>query len=139
MLAHRLPDEAPIFLLFDIRSIRSVSLALRVVSKERFEHFLIAIKGSLPIDGFAWIDDGVEVKRIDAKVGLVFPESRAFDTRFSDLITAHPDAKVVHEAFLTEEWEGLDQLLVLKDSLSLQGNRKLKGFEATGAQVQVVY
>lgn len=139
MLAHRLPDEAPIFLLFDLGPMQSVSKALRVISKQRFEHFLIAIKGSLPVDRFVWSEDGIEMKKIVAATGAVFPENRAFDLKFDALLAENRDAKAVYETSLTEDWEGLDRLLVLNNSLSLQGNRKLKGFEATAAQVQLIY
>ena len=40
--------------------------------------------------------------------------------------------RVISEAFLTEDWEGIDVLHVLEVALTSQGVRKIKGFEATG-------
>jgi hypothetical protein len=134
MLSHRLPDEVPIFLLFDLRSFNSPSEALQIISKERFEHFLVALQDrNLPLDGFIWNDAGVQSRQIKSLQGLVFPESSS--DRFDSLLGRYPKAKIVFEAFLIDEWEGLDQLIVLEGSLGMQGARKLKGFEAAGGEV----
>ena len=46
------------------------------------------------------------------------------------------DLKIIFETFLSEEWDGLDHLIALEDSLSIQGLRKIKGFEVSGGVVE---
>ncbi len=139
MLSHRLPDEVPVFLLFDIRDIGSPADALQVISKERFEHFLVALRDrGLPLDGFVWDEKGVWSRSVKTSHGIVFPERRSYATSFNDLLKSQSGAKIVFEAFLTEEWEGLDRLFVLKGSMGMQGERKLKGFAATEGEVEFV-
>ncbi len=139
MLAHKLPDELDVLLLFDERSIASRAEALSLLSNERFAHFTLGLRGdALLRDGFVWDESGkLERRKIQTKTGLVFPER--FDARFDRALEQlDAPAKVVFEAFLSEEWEGLDRLLVLEGTLGAQGMRKLKGFEAAGGEVVIL-
>lgn len=140
MLSHRLPDEVRVQLLFDLEAFHAPSEALQMISKERFEHFQIAIRGMhLPLEGLWW--EGTEVcqRSIESDVGLVFPASRepshmqSFDRLLLD--TSHQPVKIIFESFLSEDWEGIDRLLAVRGSLSHQGERKLKGFAAAGGEV----
>jgi len=137
MLSHRLPDEANVFLLFDIGGFRTASSVFAALSKERFEHFSLALRGKdLPREGFRWEEGAIRYHSIDSTVGLVFPEKRGAGTVFeAALAKIEGPVKVVFESFLSEEWEGLDQLLVLSEALSPQGQRMLKGFQAAGGEI----
>jgi hypothetical protein len=135
MLAHRLPDEAPILLLFDLSSFRTPSEALLRVSKRRFEHFRVGFRGmDLPLDGYNW--EGC-IRKIPATVGLVFPERSepALLRKFDRLLEEYRGAKILFESFLTEEWEGLDKIIFLEEGCGPLALRKLKGFAAAGGEV----
>jgi hypothetical protein len=41
----------------------------------------------------------------------------------------------VSEEKLTEEWDGIDALMVLQNTISPQGKRKLQGFAASGGEI----
>ncbi len=140
MLSHRLPDEAAIFLLFDLAGFRTASQVFTALGKERFEHFTLGFKGKdLPRDGYCWEGDEVVFRSIDSSSGIVFPESREAYREFDQhLAKMENPVKVVFERFLSEEWEGLDRLYVFSTNLSLQGERMLKGFEAAGGEVIVL-
>ncbi|MDE3045663.1 MAG: hypothetical protein KGJ02_03360 [Verrucomicrobiota bacterium] len=137
MLSHRLPDEAPIFLLFDARSIHPPSHALQILSKERFQYFEVALRGDdLPRDGYTWEGETLQLRQIAGAVGLVFPETNDLKAlQAFDRLLAEKKGRVVFESFLTEEWEGLDQLIVVSENVSSQTARKLKGFCAAGGEV----
>ena len=137
MLSHRLPDEANVFLLFDLAGFTSPSAVFAALSKERFEHFMVGLKGmDLPREGFRWEEGAIYSHSIDSSTGLIFPTNRdayaAFDLALSSI---EDPVKVVFEHFLSEEWGGLDRILVPSEHLTPQGERMLKGFLATGGEV----
>lgn len=135
MLAHKLPDEAPIWLLFEIESHLSIPEALKRISFEGYEHFKIALNGlPLPVEGYKWDKDKITYETISSDTGAVFPVNEAESGRF-DLLLSQGPVRVVYEAYLSEQWQGLDKLLILSNSLTVQGNRMVKGFLATGGQV----
>jgi hypothetical protein len=140
MLSHRLPDEAAIFLLFDLTGFRTASQIFAALSKERFGHFMLGTKGrDLPREGFRWEENKVHFFPIDSSTGIVFPENHLAHKEFDDhLVRMEKPVKVVFESFLSEEWEGLDRLYVLSKNLSPQGERMLKGFSAAGGEVNLI-
>lgn len=147
LLAHALPDELPLILCMDIREISSLSRSLNLVSRERFEHFLLAIRGEKwPQDAYHWDEQSFTFHSKAASIGLCFPQSRffteetffEFDKILSDLYESKQPFRVVFEEFLTEQWENLDEIWTVEGSLSPQGLRKLKGFEAAGGTVKEI-
>jgi hypothetical protein len=73
MLAHKLPDELPIFLLVDERGVASVSDILRFLADDRWVHFSVGLRTErVPRDGWVWDESGVRVRKLDVKKGLVF-------------------------------------------------------------------
>jgi hypothetical protein len=133
MLAHKLPDEVPIWLLFEIEPQIEATKALEMVSKEGFEHFKIALRGKeLPIEGYRWDDQGLYQNSVKTSVGAVYPSTP--NPRFEELLHIEP-VKVVFETFLAEQWDGLDRMHVLSDGLTTQGRRMLQGFAAAGGEV----
>jgi len=127
LLAHRLPDELPLSLLFNATGIGTLAERHQLMSRERFEHFQTVVEG-LPF------------RNNEAAVALCFPE----ESYCTDEILKKLDGwmtncktpfRVIPEAFLTEEWEGVDELYVLREALSPQGERKLRGFQAAGGAV----
>lgn len=122
MLAHRLPDEIPLSLILDCQNVGSLAQTLHLLSPERFEHF-------------------------DLETGLVFESKRGVcfpaDEKCSEEILNRIDVlweemgpfKPVYESKLTEQWDGLDELYVFSEAVSVQGRRKLLGFCAAGGRV----
>lgn len=138
MLSHKLPDELEVLILFDERNIASRAEVLSLISKERFAHFVVGLRGdAVARDGLVWDEQRLYMRQLPTKRGLVFPERQEpeLHARFNQLLEQE-SGRVVFEAFLTEEWEGLDELIVLEGSLSAQGMRKLKGFEAAGGEIR---
>jgi hypothetical protein len=137
MLSHRLPDEATIFLLFDLKGFGTTSSIFEALGKERFEHFSLGLKGKeLPRDGFRWEGGSICFVSIDSSAGVIFPSNRRAHPEFDRIIAEiNFPVKVVFEKFLSEEWEGLDRLIVPSKHLTPQGHRMLKGFSAAGGEV----
>jgi hypothetical protein len=59
------------------------------------------------------------------------------DGLFEQLKNKKIPFRTIPEALLTEEWDGLDSLVVLQSALTVQGKRKLHGFCAAGGRVFV--
>jgi hypothetical protein len=137
MLAHLLPDEMPLYILLDAVGVGSLAERHQLLSKERFEHFQVATKGLVHTNGLLWEGDEIMSPIERASEAVCLPGERMCE----EAVLARLDAymkqmdkpfRVISEAFLTEDWEGVDVLHVLKDTLTMQGMRKIKGFEATG-------
>jgi hypothetical protein len=142
-LASYLPDAVLPFALFDASSLKSQAQVAQLLSKERFPHLHLAVKGaSLPLGGLTW-EEGDSITwgaGESSALGVVFPRDsycspsvlERLDLIFSTLSSPF---RVVYEPFLTEHWDGLDQLLVLSEAVSPQGKRMLQGFCAAGGEV----
>lgn len=119
-------------LLFDVTHLPPIS-ALQSLSKERFEHFSIALRGMhLPIEGLRWDGDELLYHKVEGNAGAIFPKTSC--ERLGALVTI-PGVKLIFEQFVSEEWEGLDKLYVIAGSLSPQAKRKLSGFVAAGGEI----
>lgn len=122
MLAHRLPDELPLMLILDPKNTGTVAETLHLLSPERFEHFIV--------------DFGM---KFDSNVGVCFPSEEKCSgeilEKIDSLLKKIPSFKPVYESLLTEQWDGLDDLIVFQEALTDRGKRKLKGFEAAGGKI----
>ncbi len=133
MLMSRLPDEAKILLLFDLSGFASRSQALQIVSKDSFEHFTIGLRGiDIPLEGLWWEEDLLEMRTIATNAAVVLPTEPC---QRVEKLCSLPGVKILFEQNVSEEWEGIDRLYVLKGSLSVQGVRKLSGFQAAGGEI----
>ncbi len=123
MLSHRLPDEAIIRLVLETQGLGSQAHKLHLLSPKRFEHFSFSVP--------EW--------HCDARVGVCFPDdarcSEGVLDKIDTLLNTLPSFRPVYESLLTEQWDGLDEIYVVKGSLSEQGERKLKGFTAAGGMI----
>lgn len=153
-----LPDSALPFALIDISSIASPAETSLLFSKTRFEHVNLALKGAkAPFSGICWDNGwgaqgwmGTAAPLSDfaptPSVGICLPN----DAQMSCAAMATLDRLIVHlyqnkvqfrvipEDKLTEQWDGLDRLIVLSEALSVQGKRKLLGFIAAGGAIATV-
>ena len=146
LLAHSLPDELPLALCFDARQIPSRARMLNLLSKEKFEHFLLVVRAERwPMPGLCWDDSSLGVFSLPKhSLGVCLPRSalmtkarlQQFDQVLDELDAAGIAFRVLNEDFLAEQWEGLDEIYVcFPDILSLQGQRKLRGFCAAGGKL----
>lgn len=130
MAAAELPEDLPIFLFFDV-SFYSRMEALLLTSPERFEHFEITLSPDYRTRGKA------------PSLGVCLPEAQAcssavleqLEQLLQKLDLGERSYRIVYEPFLTEQWDGLDEIIVLETALSLRGERMLKGFRAAGGVV----
>jgi hypothetical protein len=150
-----LPETVLPFALFDVSLIRSPGKIAQLFSKNRFEHVQLALKGAkCPFAGICWGEgqnaQGIlsEVQSIkesisEPSLGLYFPKDphidRLFIQQLDSLISQFNEKqipfRIISEEKLTEEWDGIDHLIVPSQAISGQGRRKLLGFIATGGNV----
>ncbi len=149
LLTAKLPDGLTIFLLFDAASIKNLAFQAQLLTKAH-ERFLYAVKNSplTLIQDLAW-EEGrsllgfysrklmpIESSEMSA-VGICLPAEHyhAGDYEKLELIIqrlteSRISYRIVSEANLITEWDGLDYLLVVR--VTPQGRRKLQGFCAAG-------
>lgn len=156
MLAARLPDMLPCFVLMDIADISDPYMCAQVLNKERYPRLSLGVMGNLSFGGeLAWGGGfgrrGV-LERVqsshgiqEAKIGICLSqlivdeaERKAVNKVFHYFLGNNYPFRVVPEELLTSEWDGLDYLVVVSQGISLQGRRKLLGFCAAGGTVVVV-
>lgn len=157
-LASALPETLLPFCLLDTSSVESSAELAFLLSKERFQHILLALKGARVCLGHlnweegacfgGWIGQGSpyfsSVPEIATGVCLPPLEKISRETlsqleeTFKRLSRFDIPFRVVEEEILHECWDGIDDLVVISSSLSLQGMRKLQGFLAAGGRVVCV-
>ncbi len=124
-LASTLPDAFPAICEFHLPHMDARTFQL--LSKARFEHLELRIKG---LNG----------NNRAANLGLLLPPDSHCDVQALELLdNVLKDAselRVIPEILLTEQWDGLDKLLVVKHAVSSQGERKLRGFIAAGGEIE---
>lgn len=127
MLSHALPDELKLSLHFTVAGCGSLAEVNQLLSRERFEHFVVEPTFS---------------KDTTAPLAVCFPEeaqcSQDILAKFNVIFqTLAEPYRIIAEPFLTESWEGVDRLYVLSEAITAQGKRKLMGFCAAGGVVIV--
>lgn len=129
-LASGLPEELPCYLKICYPRC-SLSEYLYFFSKEAFEGFHLLLEGEFK-NYFA-----MEAPRL----GIVLPSLDKilhFEQLIQQLHLQSIPFKVIPELLITQEWDGLDYLLIFSDSISFQGKRKLNGFLAAGGSIITV-
>jgi len=143
-----LHDEAEPFIFVDV-SVEDPVLAAQSVSKERYPHFTLAVRGEgLPMQEYGWDSQsgfkgfiGRELKQSNHQqctVALCIPSTGSsieLVDAIEKLTSRHIVFRMVPESLLTTEWHGLDYILVDPNTLSFQGRRKLMGFCAAGGAI----
>ncbi len=160
LLSSRFPDECAGFLLLDAQGLSSPFHLLQLLSRGRFEHYHTIVKGaSIPLEALTWSSgrsvpcDVVQgflsrgllevASRPIPSVGLCLPSAqRLSPSTYDDMEEVILRLKekgiafrAVSESQLTQEWDGLDYLVVLPQGLSSQTMRTLQGFCAAGGTV----
>jgi len=149
LIAPSIPDELPMILKLDLTDIESSAHLLHLLSKDRFEYFLLALKGlEIPFPALSWESGKGELGQLDnpsilpksqtPNVGICFASSQKitkselseFNNIFNELSLNNIEYRVFDEIFATEQWDELDYIIARKDSLSPVGIRMLQGFLA---------
>lgn len=152
LLASRISDRLPLFLLFDVSAIQDVCIKVRLLAKERYSRFHLGVKDRQD-EGtrmphfrgeIAW--EGISIKTIDkprSEVGFCLPclsAGRPFLTEalqevLKELCRQNVMFRVIPEGDLAVEWDGLDYLIVDTQTGESPFKRKLQGFCAAGGTV----
>lgn len=126
-LAAALPEEVEVYVDLDKEPIVHKAYLAQLLSQERFAHLL-------------HLDESVDE---EVNVGICLPNDsectqatmHAIKQAFAKLDRSSIKYKVIPEFLLTSMWEGLDVIIYMKKSLSLQGKRMLQGFSSTGGEL----
>ena len=117
-----LPDALLLFAF--INTVASPAKAAQLLSKARFEHLIL--KNDIPLT--------------PSSTAIYLPDDSLIDPTFlqklDDLLPKLTSFRIIPEEKLTEQWDGLDLLLVDPDKISIQGKRKFLGFIAAGGTVE---
>lgn len=156
---HRLssffPEGLLPFCLLDVSSIESSAELAVLLSKERFQHLFLALKRSrIPLGYLNWEEGGClggwigrgapyfsSVLEVNVAVCLPMEDKvdsvllNQLDSIFEALIEAQISYRIIPEVYLNEQWDGIDELIILSSAVSVQGLRKIKGFLAAGGRV----
>lgn len=148
LLAGQLPGELPGCVLLDITALSDPLLLALLLSKERFDRLhRVVTEGVLPISSLTQSSEGIISSRStafspgsDAKIGLCLPNREnctlphilTLEKALKNLMSQKIPFRIIPEATLTVEWDGLDQIQYSEKALSQQGMRKLRGFNAAG-------
>lgn len=154
-IASFLPDTLVPCCFLDVSSVENSAILALLLSGERFQHILLALKHArLPLGCLNWEEGrsfGGWVGRgapyfsavHDVTLGVCVPleELMTKDLMdqmcevFTQLDEMGVTYRVMSELYLSESWDGIDELIVFSSGLSSQGLRKLKGFLAAGGKV----
>jgi hypothetical protein len=149
LIAPNIPDEVSMIIRLDVSEIINYSKLIHLLSKERFEYFLLALKGAkLSTPVLKWGKGEGELGSIDSQVndnlkipsniGVCFSnlkkmtkkEFLEFDSIFEKLLSLKINFRILEETYATEQWDELDYIIARKNSLSQIGYRMLQGFYA---------
>lgn len=119
-LASKLPEDVIPTLRFDRKGISKEIFYEQLISQEVFPHFHIR-------------------KEVEARVGVVIPAFERCSLSFVKKIEKYlgevkEPIKFIPERYLSENWLGIDHMILSSKSLSSLGVRQLKGFEAAGGE-----
>jgi len=132
-LASLLPDTIPVWMTLDVGNLPQDASLYHLLSKERFSHLHLDVRGS-----------SIQMKE-PISHGICFPADEAYHPDIFESLTALMKRlqkegipfRIISEEYLTESWDGLDTIHVIKNSLTTRGDRKLAGFIAAGGEVKI--
>ncbi len=150
-----LPAEVLSFAFFDVSDYSSFSKVARLFLQKRFEYICLGLKGAKgPYPGICWEEGvasqgycgerGVKEVKLNPLIGLFLPEDSLWNSSvleemektISRLQSSQISFRLIEEEKLTEQWDGLDEIIVISRSLvSVQAHRKFLGFIAAGGSI----
>jgi len=154
-LASFFPDSLLPFCMLDVSRVESGAELSFLLSKERFQHLFLALKRSKIPLGYlnweeghclgGWMGRGAPyfLSVPEVSTGICLPLEERMDTTlwkhldevFERFHAMQVPYRVISEAYLNEQWNDIDELIVFPSFISPQGDRKLKGFLAAGGKV----
>lgn len=161
LLASRIPDQLPLFLLLDATTIEDCFVMAQMLNKERYPRFHLAVKkrvdlvdtqflggemaweGSPSAKGLISRTKKTDVTADKAILGFCLPRMSicrpsltiALRNSLSLLLSQEAPFRCIPEAHLGMEWDGLDYLIVDTQHVETSFRRTLKGFCAAGGKV----
>lgn len=154
LLLSFLPETIQSFALYDVsQTSQPLHLAMLTVNERDRRIHSILSHSPLPLDGLGWnsaSQSGYMSKKElplmtadTPNVALCLPPLELFlrnDTQpleiaIQRLLKEKRPFRLLSEATITAEWDGLDEILIYPEALSAQGSRMLKGFLAAGGKV----
>lgn len=145
LLAERLPDAIPLYVMLDATSIKERTLLVELINKDilhRFQRFVtdsIVPAGYLTGRKLGFLSrEPVVLENTETKLGVCMTSGNhqpVWESALEHIADMQISYRIISESVLTAEWDGLDHMLVMPDSISAQGIRKLRGFCAAGGTV----
>lgn len=144
LLAGHLPDYIPCYCLLDCTGIEDPVLLAQLLHKERYPKLTLGVKAGLGVGyELLWKDGSLESSTEQALHGICLPtftyknpvHYQRLGNILKSLLDSKASFKLIPENLLTTEWDGLDFLHVLPESITPQGKRKLQGFCAAGGTI----
>lgn len=133
-LASFLPENVTPFCFLDVSAVSSQAKVAQYLSKKRFEHFQLVIKGAriafrdlAPLGICLPIDEKLDVRTM-----------KLLDVTLESLLQQKCSFRVISEESLNEQWNEIEELIVFPHLLTPQGKRMLLGFEAAGGVVKEI-
>lgn len=153
LLTSSMPDEIPLFLMLDVKQIQDFQLELFLLHPERYGRLNLILKNShLPHRCLGWGESSIYgivgeagelLPKEKPQLGICLPtldkmckeSCEGLSEILNLLIRKKKSFRLIPESFLISEWDGLSDLIVLKEFLQPQGIRKLRGFNAAGGKI----
>lgn len=148
MLAHKLPDGLFSAVLLDVSTLKEPLLMAKLLSKDKFEGVARFIsegifsqdqsRGGIGIE----MNPKVAILETAPTLGICLPAIQrvsALEKQLKSMIERLMEKqflfRFIEESRITSEWDGLDYIVVIAETMSSQGIRKLRGFCAAGGTV----
>lgn len=150
LLRQELPDDVITLLLFNCDTIQDPYTCARMFSPDRFNMFTLALTNApLLLSCVCWNSGKALLGYIGRDLACYTPQkcskailmprftSDASATRalLESLVSQNEQFKIISEDFLALEWDGLDDLYLVKSSLAATSLRMVDGFVAAGGVV----
>jgi len=152
LLARSLPPEIPVYLLFDPSPTQDIYLLANMIAQDNFDslHFGITTP-NYPIYTFTNHIQAILESHMTYDIPVQKPTTAiclppqqffnkenyiSFHEIIDDLKQQNTQFRIIPENTLTTSWEGIDTLIILPDSVTPQGKRKLQGFTAASGKIQ---
>lgn len=132
-LAAALPDELKAIAAIDVTQCTSPSRLAQMLSLEHFSYVEVEAHEMYESHNDAAV--GVALPLLSYNSDKTFDE---IDQVLNSLREKEIPYRVIPESHLTEEWAGLDDLILFSQVISRQGIRKAQGFAAAGGRAVLV-
>jgi hypothetical protein len=155
LLVTHLPLSITPLVLVDAQNSKNPLTFAQLTAKDRFERIQLAIKNPLFAQGYMVWEEGSDFggyigrtlppkhTQQASNIGLLIPSydivnpvnSHDIDKALEFLLSQNKNFKIISEELLTNEWDGLDALIVSPATISSNSKRKLQGFFAAGGKL----